>query len=334
MILILSQDSFETTTDNVIDWLDALGACFLRINGEDLDRNRPIRFLLSGVHLEVLMEIDGTLVDFASVRAVWYRRWTRERRHEAEALLLDGSGSPGLHFQVANHLTNESRRLAHLFFSQFAGLPWLSDPENSSLVKLDTLRRAASIGIDTPATLVTTRRVDLENFADVHGSVITKPLSEVKTLMEGERAHFMYTTALSQREIAALPEEFTPSLFQESLSKAYELRVFYLEGQCYAMAIFSQSDQQTRVDFRFYNTRIPNRVVPYRLSPSMVSRLQNLMDDLNLNTGSIDLIVTPEGRQVFLEVNPIGQFGMVSQPCNYYLERKIAEWLIRKANND
>jgi hypothetical protein len=39
---------------------------------------------------------------------------------------------------------------------------------------------------------------------------------------------------------------------------------------------------------------------------------------------------TPDGREVFLEVNPVGQFGMVSAPCNYHLEKKVAELLIRK----
>jgi len=46
-----------------------------------------------------------------------------------------------------------------------------------------------------------------------------------------------------------------------------------------------------------------------------------------LNSGSIDILVTPNNEYVFLEVNPVGQFGMVSQPCNYYLEKRIAERL-------
>jgi hypothetical protein len=51
---------------------------------------------------------------------------------------------------------------------------------------------------------------------------------------------------------------------------------------------------------------------------------------MNLNTGSIDLICTKSGEYVFLEVNPVGQFSMVSFPCNYYLEEKIADLLIQK----
>ena len=34
-------------------------------------------------------------------------------------------------------------------------------------------------------------------------------------------------------------------------------------------------------------------------------------------------------QYVFLEVNPEVQVGMVSYPCNYYLEKKLAEELIK-----
>jgi hypothetical protein len=43
--------------------------------------------------------------------------------------------------------------------------------------------------------------------------------------------------------------------------------------------------------------------------------------------------VARDGREVFLEVNPVGQFGMVSRPCNYQLERKVAELLLRKEDD-
>ncbi|MGH9762966.1 MAG: hypothetical protein ACREAC_19250, partial [Blastocatellia bacterium] len=72
------------------------------------------------------------------------------------------------------------------------------------------------------------------------------------------------------------------------------------------------------------------RTVPYRLSCDLESRLAALMKAVNLDTGSIDMVRTVDGRFVFLEVNPVGQFGMVSQPCNYYLERKLAKALAER----
>ncbi|MDM1050110.1 hypothetical protein [Sphingobacterium hotanense] len=58
------------------------------------------------------------------------------------------------------------------------------------------------------------------------------------------------------------------------------------------------------------------------------------MKGLGFNTGSIDLILTPDGDYVFLEINPEGQFGMVSHPCNYFLEREMAIIFKKKISNE
>ena len=50
--------------------------------------------------------------------------------------------------------------------------------------------------------------------------------------------------------------------------------------------------------------------------------------ELNLNCGSVDMIVDKNGEYVFLEINPVGQYGMVNEPCNYNLDHLIANYLI------
>ena len=94
------------------------------------------------------------------------------------------------------------------------------------------------------------------------------------------------------------------------------------------MAIFSQQNGKTKIDFRNYDNKMPNRNVPYNLSQNVELKLIKFMNRIGLNSGSIDLILTPDDEYIFLEVNPVGQFGMVSYPCNYFLEREIAAILI------
>ena len=53
------------------------------------------------------------------------------------------------------------------------------------------------------------------------------------------------------------------------------------------------------------------------------------MTKLEYKTGSIDLLLDTENNYYFLEINPVGQFGMVSIPCNYNIEKKIAEYLYK-----
>ena len=99
------------------------------------------------------------------------------------------------------------------------------------------------------------------------------------------------------------------------------------------MAIFSQLDTQTEVDFRKYNFEKPNRTVPYELPEGLRSKIAILMSRLGLDTGSLDLIRAADGRYIFLEVHSIGQFRMVSRPCNYNLEKKVAERLIYRSQH-
>lgn len=334
MILVLSQSSMEPTTEEVMDWLEALGEPCLRLNGEDLDGPTAVRLRVEDGDVVLELEDGGGELPLGEVGAVWYRRWLHERRNEMLPSLIEEAVDGKLDYDLRRHLTLESRRLSDFLFSRFAGLPWLSHPHRASLNKLDVLARAARAGFITPATLVTTEREALRRFCAEHGTVITKPIGEVDMFLDGERFHFLFTTALDLAAVDALPERFAASLFQEQVDKEYELRVFYLSGQCHAMAIFSQNDPQTRTDFRRYNREKPNRTVPYRLPRETEERIHGLMADLGLETGSIDLLVTRDGCQVFLEVNPVGQFGMVSRPCNYHLERKVAELLIRKAAAD
>lgn len=51
------------------------------------------------------------------------------------------------------------------------------------------------------------------------------------------------------------------------------------------------------------------------------------MKTIGLDTGSLDFVYSSDKKFYFLEVNPVGQFGMVSRPCNYNLELKVAQFL-------
>mgnify|MGYP000874440113 CR=1 FL=1 len=96
------------------------------------------------------------------------------------------------------------------------------------------------------------------------------------------------------------------------------------------MAIFSQNNPKTQIDFRNYDYDKPNRLNPFKIPIEISNKIIKLMKKLKIICGSIDMIYTPKGEYVFLEVNPIGQFQWLSQNCNYYIEREIANHLIGK----
>jgi glutathione synthase/RimK-type ligase-like ATP-grasp enzyme len=118
----------------------------------------------------------------------------------------------------------------------------------------------------------------------------------------------------------------------EYVEKKYEVRVFYIDGESYCLATFSQGDPKTEIDYRRYNKEKPNRNASFLLPGEVQMKLNILMKSLGLKTGSIDLIVTPDDEFVFLEVNPVGQFLNIEELGNYNLCGKIAGYLTKVSN--
>lgn len=207
---------------------------------------------------------------------------------------------------------------------------WLGNPFLGNINKIHQLRYARKHGIEIPPTIITSRKSELISFWKEYKDIIIKPLFNVRYLDMGNKHFTPFTQILKEETILELDEFFMPSLIQKKIDKQFEIRSFFIEKDCYSMAIFSQEDEQTTVDFRRYNDVNPNRTIPYQLENALKEKLIKFMGKLNLNTGSIDLIFGNDQKFYFLEVNPVGQFGMTSFPCNYYLEKKIAEFLILK----
>lgn len=326
MILILSQSQMEPSTDRVMDRIRDLGGRCIRLNGSDVSARQrvSVRESRDGTHLH--LEVGGRPVARDEVRVVWYRRWTGTSLPTKE----DFEPDPVLASKVQAHLKREHKALSTAIMSLFSEATWLSPPRRTRPNKLSVLRTAREAGLAVPETLVTTSRDDLLEFIDEHGEVVTKTVGDVADISSGDTAFHMYTGRLSRSRVESMPERFFPTLVQEAVEKRYEVRTFYLDGRLWSMAIFSQLDAQTSVDFRRYNHERPNRSVPYRLPASVRKRVVDLMEALDLKTGSLDFIRSDEGRYVFLEVNPVGQFGMVSDPCRYRLEKRVAEYLVRQ----
>jgi ATP-GRASP peptide maturase of grasp-with-spasm system len=233
--------------------------------------------------------------------------------------------------ELYDNLQTQHETIEHfLYYHIRERLPGIGFAQAQDSNKLIALKVAADHGLAIPDTLVTSSRDTLLQFAGLHRAVVCKSVQNVVHLAREDEVHINYTEILDDSVIETLPERFFPSKFQELIPKHFEVRTFFLDGECHSMAIFSQRDRQTQVDFRKYNDAYPNRCVPFKLPASIEDKICKLMQTLDLDTGSIDLIRSTKGEFVFLEVNPVGQFGMVSYPCNYGLEELMAKALTRR----
>jgi len=333
MILILSQDSWEVTTEEVMDWIAYLKGDALRLNGEDLLDPNHYCFQLSArgePHLYLHLEGCRREINLDEIYVVWFRRWYNYNNLN----FLEAIKKTELKHRIERHMTYEINTLSRFLFKMLKDKYWLSSERDVGINKLEILQAAGSVGLDIPHTMVTNTKTQLVHFKKQHGRIVTKCIGE-PTFFNYKKANYgLYSEPIDDAALVSLPGVFFPCLAQEMLPKEYELRVFYLDGDFYSMAIFSQEDKRTEVDFRKYIHEKPTRNVPYNLPAPLEDKITRLMNLLEMETGSIDIVKTRDNRYVFLEVNPLGQFSMVSHPCNYYLEKKVAEFLIKKDNEE
>ena len=144
------------------------------------------------------------------------------------------------------------------------------------------LKLAQALGLDVPRTLMTNDPDEVRAFAaSCPSGVVTKMTSSFAVYVEQG---------------------------QEQVAKAVELRVRVVGDQVMAAAIDSQARPGARNDWRREGVALIEAWQPYTLPEPVRLRVLRLMDALGLNYGAFDFIVTPEGRHVFLEVNPVGEF--------------------------
>lgn len=319
MIIVLSYDEYEQGTEPVIDWLINLNANFIKVTIKNLFN--PAHEMYLDVSNQRLFYNNRDITD--EVNVFFYRRIFKKFE-------LKTSRSFAFKDQLEQEVTDESISLVYYLFYLFRNKTWLPSPDVVNVNKLIMLNRATDAGLQAPRTLVLNTKSGLESFfKECSGSVITKAIQKSGYYIVGKHTYFAYVNKLTSAMIEKMPSRFFPSLFQECVDKDYEVRVFYLDGEYFAVALLSANSDQT-VDVKIRSKNSGSHWVPFQLPEFLKEQLSRFFKGIRLNTGSVDMIRTKTGEFVFLEVNPVGQYGSPSHYGNYYIEKRIAEWLIKK----
>lgn len=322
MILILSTYG-DSTTDEVIVYLQDKGAAYFRLNDNDIFRYKLSISISEHTNRPYfLIDTGETVIHSDMVKTVWYRKFGFY-----SSSIMNDQFEKQYGTEFLPQFTSEYKGTLNLICKCLAEKKWLANYKTVKPDKFMVLNIAHSLGIRVPMSLITNNKSAL--LADMPKNIIAKSLTDSSFIeMKNKCVAAMYTFELRPFQ-KYIPESFLPTLVQETIEKEFEIRTFYIDGHFFSMAIFSQNDPKTRTDFRKYNDEHPNRYVPYVLDKAIEMKLTLLLEYLDINTGSLDLIFTPNAETVLLEINPCGQFGMMSKPCNYPLEEIVADTLIK-----
>lgn len=327
MILIFC-DNQDNSATMVLDWLLTWGIPFLVVTSDQQLKITSIHSLDDPIFE---FSLNGQVFSTSEIKAVWYRR-------SLPSIVFDRPNYSGISDhpfldQLNRYLECEESAIDAEFREALSTIPSLGSPFHCGERTIRDLSAYSSVGGRVPRTLITSRKNELLHFwQQCSHSVVVKKINYGFYADLQDAFYGQFTELLTPAHIEQLPDQFGLTLFQEVIYKSLELRIYVLREQFYTMAIFSQDDPQTKIDFRNYNELNPNRTSPYELPDDIKELVRSFMLVIGTNSGSIDMVLTPENEYVFLEINTIGQFGMVSQVCNFNFEKAIAHELCRIAN--
>ncbi|MNJ95288.1 hypothetical protein D3C87_129980 [compost metagenome] len=309
---------FDGSTNEVLDWIYFLNP--------DANVNRFNNYVIPdkfSIHLGK---------EFGKSVKSWYRRGNVSHNFCFKKINSNGFEKMNKSYETENKFVAES--IFKILFDQNTSI---NTPGDNDTNKITNLKLAYNSGLDIPETFISNSVPEINQFLAEDKLYIIKDIALDPFVIEGQDQ--MVSVGINpikllgceiKMKIKHLNESHANGFLfiQEYIEKRIELRIFYLNGKIYAMAIFSQSNEKTKTDYRNYDNGNPNRCIPFSLPKEQEQRISAFMNATALNCGSIDMIFSPEGKYVFLEVNPIGQFQWLSKRCNYPIERDIANFLL------
>jgi glutathione synthase/RimK-type ligase-like ATP-grasp enzyme len=323
-VLVITNDHDEHA-DAVIEELDRRAVPVFRFHPEEFPDAVSISMEICNGPIDGEIRDSRQRVAFHDICAAWYRR--------SRSLFAPLPSLNVTHGDLENFVRVQSDvTLTGLF----AGLQtlWVGQPFKlrRAEVKVVQMAEASKAGLTTPATLISNdperAAVFVEALRDTDCAI--KPL--IATRVDSEEGARLPLTTILPRGHALDSVALAPSVFQPYIEKAYELRCVVMGERIFTAKLDSQAHESTRKDWRadgdVEGEEMEHEV--FDLPERVQAGLHRLMRSFEINFASIDMIVTPAGEFVFLDLNPNGQWLWLEEELGLPLVAGMADLLTRE----
>ncbi|HEX5603220.1 MAG TPA: MvdC family ATP-grasp ribosomal peptide maturase [Pyrinomonadaceae bacterium] len=318
VVLLLTHSGDFYTVDLVAQALARKGVRPVRFNTDLFPSVVKLSARAGDERAAHLVTKTGEETSVEEVRAVWARKiWTPRMSDE-------------LAERYRSMCVSESVAALEGFLDALHNVLWVNDLDQQRKAenKQRQLRLATRAGLRVPRTLVTNDAAAARQFfAETEGETVAKLLRPLAVSMNADTP-FVYTNRVREEDLAGAEAlRHSPMVFQELIPKAYELRVACVAGEAFAGALDATGTARGHTDWR---RAAPEecRWQKAQLPTEVANSLQVLMSEFGLVFGAVDLICTPAGEHVFLEVNPGGEWGMLERDLGLPISEAIAAALL------
>ncbi len=308
-VLVLTEPG-DTTADLVAGELDRRDVPVFRADTADFPLSLQVSAQFDGGWRGEICGRDGS-VDLRDIRSVYVRRPTE--------FVLPAS-MPDAEQRFA---TREARRgLGGLLLS----LPctWVNHPSRAADAEYKPfqLAIAAACGLSVPRTVVTNVPGDADEHRAFLGSEVVYKTLASAVVSDGQRPSVIYTTDVTQADLADRRVALTAHQFQQRIPKVRDVRATVVGRRVFAANILTGSATASgRLDWRRDYPSL--RYEPTRLPPEVETSLLALTGRLGLSFAVADFVVTEGDQHYFVDLNPGGQWGWIQEATGLPIGRQL-----------
>jgi glutathione synthase/RimK-type ligase-like ATP-grasp enzyme len=314
-VLIITNDHDEHA-DAVIEELHRRDVPVFRFHPEEFPDAYSISMEIQDGRIVGEIRNEDRRVAFDDICAAWYRR---SRRLFAPPPTLNP-----LYGDVENFVKMQATFTVNGLFESLQTL-WVGQPSKLRRAEIKALQlvEAHKAGLMTPTTLISNDPARAAAFVEALGATecAIKPLIAVRA-DDADGARLPLTTTLPKGH-ALDSVALAPTTFQPYIEKAYELRCVVMGEKIFTAKLDSQASEATRKDWRAGDLKHET----FDLPDHVEAALRRLVRSFDINFASIDIIVTPDGELVFLDLNPNGQWLWLETEIGLPLVASMADLL-------
>jgi hypothetical protein len=323
-VLIITNEH-DIHSDAVVLELKKRNVPVFRFHPDDIPHACSVSIEVQDGSVEGEIVTPSRTVAFKDICAAWYRR---------PQSLFAGGGTGGaslLSTQLNNYIRGQSMLTLRALCESLQTL-WVCHPHKLQRADIKALQlaEASKAGLKTPRTLISNRPARAAAFIDqlVGTECAIKPIIPVG--VQNEEGYRLPLTTTLPKGHPLDSVALAPTIFQPYVSKAAELRCVVIGEKIFSARIDSQANENTRKDWRGGEYQLE----PFSLPKQVEASILRLMDSFGINFASLDMILTPEGEFVFLELNPNGQWLWLESRLGLPLVATMADLLTTQYSRD
>lgn len=316
--VLLITNTTDFTCDYVVRSLNKIGADYYRLNTDEIGRAVFLTFDFAYDIFTLYDRPKQLTIDILSFHSVYFRRPEFPKFSEEN-----------ITYEERQFMQLEVRQTLEGLYKILRQAYWISD--------IDAIRKAENkiyqqllakeIGFQIPKGIITNHPDDFHKFVESNkGDSIIKPIYSGQ-IGWPEMQNVVFTSKLDSKP-QSQQIELCPSYLQEEIEKRYDVRVTVIGDKIFAARIDSQSNQETKTDWRVGENILPHEAIS--LPESIKKKCIELLRKLNLQFGAIDFIETPRGEYIFLEINPNGQWAWIETQTGMLISDTIAKQLVNE----